>query len=363
MPPDVTALWLADMGFKAPAHVRQLLAQRAEHGIFGYSVPTEGYYDSVGSWFARRHNWEIDPRQAVITRGVVHAIYLALDVLTEPGDAVIIQPPVYHPFFEAVQRTGRQVAANPLVESGAGWEIDFDNFEVKARQARAFVLCSPHNPVGRVWTCAELERMAEICLRHGVSIISDEIHQDFVYPGAQHTVTASLSPEVDAATVTCTAPSKTFNLAGLQLANVFAADPVVRRRLTTAYTRQGLSQHPALGLAACEAAYGHLSDPWVDGLIAYLDGTLDLIGEFVDRRLPGVSFTRPEGTYFAWLDLRGLDAPPAEVDRAIVHQAKLWLSEGSSFGAEGAGFKRLNAAAPRAVISDALERLAGALVS
>jgi cystathionine beta-lyase len=381
MAPDVTPLWLADMAFRTPLPIRQALEERIEHGIIGYSVPTEDYYDSLGGWFERRHGWVVDPRGAVQTRGVVHALHLALESLTSPGAGVIIQPPVYQPFFEAVQLTGRRLLACPLLEADGAWEIDFDQFEAAARRAEAFILCSPHNPIGRVWRRDELERLAEICLRHGVMIISDEIHMDFVYPGAAHTVTASLAPEVADITLTCTAPSKTFNLAGLQLANIFAANSTWRQRLIKQYALQGLSQHPALSLVACQAAYSGANDAWVDQLVAYLDGNLNLISQMVSNQMPGVSLVRHGGTYFAWLDFRQLlanktgqttleaqprpDGPvPAwrtKLDQQVLGEAKLWLSDGASYGAEGAGFKRLNAAAPRPVIADAMRRLAAAV--
>ncbi|MDR1151536.1 MAG: PatB family C-S lyase [Bifidobacteriaceae bacterium] len=361
LPLDVTPLWIADMGFAAPNAVTTALAGRVQHGILGYSVPTPGYFEALGGWFARRHGWHVDPRQSVQTRGVVHALYLALDALTDPGAGVIIQPPVYPPFFQAIRDTGRRLLANPLVEADGRYEIDFDQFEAQAREAAAFILCSPHNPVGRVWTRAELSRLADVCLRHRVLIISDEVHADFVYPGSRHVVTAVLGADVDALTVTCTAPSKTFNVAGLQLANVFASDAGTRARLEAAYARNGLSQHPALGLVACEAAYGGGADEWVDELVAYLNGTMAAIAGFTQAHLPGIRFIRPEGTYVAWLDMRGLGLDQAGLKRLVVTGARLWLSDGAAFGAEGAGFQRLNAAAPRAVVMSALERLAAAL--
>jgi cystathionine beta-lyase len=362
LPPDAVPLWVADMAFPAPPAVREALAERVRHGIFGYSIPTDAYWRAVGGWFQRRHGWAPDPALAVLTRGLVHAIYLALSALTQPGAGVIIQPPVYPPFFEAVRATGRRLLENPLVEGPGGYEIDFDQFEALAAGAEAFILCSPHNPVGRVWSRAELERLAAICLRHGVLIISDEVHADFVHPGARHLVTAALDPAVAAVTVTCTAPSKTFNLAGLQLANVFAPDAAARARLIAAYAAQGLSQHPAAGLVACEAAYGGACDAWVDDLVAYLGANLALIGErAAGGGLPGVVFRPPQGTYLAWLDFRGLGLDTAGLRRLVVERARLWLSPGESFGASGAGFQRLNAAVSRAVLARALDQLAGAL--
>jgi cystathionine beta-lyase len=248
-----------------------------------------------------------------------------------------------------------------LVDTPAGWQIDLADFEDKAAQASAFILCSPHNPVGRVWTRTELEELAAICLRHGVRIISDEIHADFVYPTSRHTVLATLDSDVDAATVTCTAPSKTFNVAGLQVANIFAADDDTRLRMAAIYRRQGLHQHPALGLAACEAAYGGSSDAWVDELVAYLDRTMALIASPTAHQLGAVRVTRPEGTYLAWMDFRALGLDAAGLRHMVVDDARLWLSDGADFGTEGRGFLRLNAAFPRATIDDALKRLARAV--
>jgi cystathionine beta-lyase len=361
MPAGVTPLWIADMAFEAPAVVRRALAERTEHGIFGYGLPGSGYFDALTGWFGRRHGWPVDPAWAVLTRGVVHALYLSLEALTEPGDGVIIQPPVYQPFFEAVQQTGRRLLANPLILDNGRWEIDFDHFAAQARSAAAFILCSPHNPVGRVWTRPELERLAEICLRHNVVIISDEVHQDFVYPGHRHAVTAQLSAEVAARTVTCTAPSKTFNLAGLQLANVFVSDRERRERLIRAYQRQGLSQHPIYGLVACQAAYGGAADAWVDQLVGYLDTSMSWIEEFAGSDLPGVGFRRPEGTYLAWLDFRSLGLRPAALRQLVTQRAKLWLSDGPTFGPGGEGFMRLNTAVPRATLKDAFGRLKAAI--
>jgi cystathionine beta-lyase len=287
---------------------------------------------------------------------------LALETLSKPGDGVLIQPPVYTPFFEVIEATGRQLLTSQLLETDSGWEIDFDDFEAKARNARIFILCSPHNPVGRVWRRSELEQLAAICLRHNVKIVSDEIHADFVYPGSKHTVTATLSDEVNAATVTCTAPSKTFNLAGLQLANVFAADAATRHGMAAAFHGQGLSHTPALGLLACQVAYSGACDEWVDALVRYLDTTMALIESEVAQRLaPSVAFHRPEGTYLTWLDLRKLGLTIPEARQLVVERAGLWLSEGSAFGPGGDGYWRLNAAFARATVRDALDRLAQAL--
>lgn len=358
LPPDATPLWVADMGFRTPPAVRRALSERVEHGIVGYSVPTEGYYGALAGWFERRHGWPVDARASVQTRGVVHAVHLAIESLSQPGEGVIVQTPAYPPFFDAVKLTGRRLEVNRLARTDRGWEIDFDDFEARARRAAVFILCSPHNPLGRVWTRAELTRLAEICLKHQVAIISDEIHQDFVYPPARHIVTAAIAPEVAAITTTCTAPSKTFNLAGLQLANVFVGDRAARQRLIAAYRRQGLSQHPALGLAACQAAYSGAADTWVDALVAYLDRNLALVEQFLAAEAPAVGFIRPQGTYFAWLDFRPLGLDAAELRRLVAERARLWLSDGPTFGPDGAGFMRLNTAVPRPVLANALARLA-----
>ena len=355
-PEDVLPLWVADMDFPAPPCVLEALAERVKHGIFGYSEPDQAYLDTLQTWFGERFGWNIDPQWLIPTPGVVNAIYLAAKAFTAPGDGIVIQQPVYPPFEASVVQTGRHLLVNELVSDGEKYGIDFADFESKIKQSKMFVLCSPHNPVGRVWTRDELEQMGHICLRHGVVVISDEIHQDFVFPGHRHLVFADLDPRFADITITCTSPSKTFNLAGLQLSNIFISKKALRDKFTEAYEDCGLSQPPVMGLVSCQAAYAG-GAPWLDELLIYLEGNMDHIGEFLRTRVNKIKTIKPDGTYLAWLDFRDFNLSPDELDDLVANKAKLWLNSGPSFGAGGAGFLRMNTACPNSIVHEALERL------
>jgi cystathionine beta-lyase len=372
-PRDAIPLWVADMDFQAPPCVLEALEKEARHGIFGYSEPDDAYFDVLRQWFSTRFGWSPEPEWHVKTPGVVVAVYLAVRGLTERGDAVLIQQPVYYPFASAIRDTGRKLVVSELAcgvgagedngEIGGGdgcgyYSIDFDDFERKIAEngVKLFILCNPHNPVGRVWTEDELRRMGAICLRHGVTVFSDEIHQDFVYSGFRHTVFAGLSDELADISVTATAPSKTFNLAGLQASNIFVKNKGLREAFLGAYRRAGLSQNGVMGLVSCKAAYEGGAD-WLEQLLTYLEGNIALI----ERRaaaMEGVSFRKPEGTYLGWMDFRGLGLKDAELESLLKSKAKVWLSDGRTFGAGGAGFMRVNFACPRSVLNMALERVA-----
>ena len=356
-PDDVLPMWVADMDFAAPACVTAALARLAEHGIFGYSEPDAAYFDIVRGWFSRRHNWRVRREWLVTAPGVVTAIYVAIRALTRRGDGVLIQQPVYYPFESAVHDTGRELLVNELIydTNARRYVIDFDDFEEKARHAKLFVLCSPHNPVGRVWTRDELTRMGEICLRHNVAVIADEIWQDLVFPGGTHHVFAEISPELNV--ITATAPSKTFNLAGLNHANIFIPNEATRKKFLREYAAIGLSQPNLAGLTACKAAYQH-GEPWLAGLIEHLDGNMRVLHDSLRENAPQIRFTPPEATYLAWLDFSAFERSRAEINATLENGAKLWLSDGATFGAGGAGFWRLNAACPREILQDAIARLA-----
>jgi len=361
-PEDILPLWVADMDFQSPPCVIEALVEKSQHGIFGYSDTDNTYFHILQSWFSRRFGWKIEPDWLVKTPGVVTAIHIAVGALTNPGDAAIIQQPVYYPFSTAVTGTGRKLVVNELVLQNGRYHIDFDDFEAKITEnnAKLFILCSPHNPVGRVWTRDELTRLGDICLRHGVTVISDEIHADFVYPGYQHLVFADLKPEFRDITVTCTAPSKTFNLAGLQISNIFIANQKIRRAFVQEYSQSGLSQLGIMGIVACKAAYSGGED-WLEELKAYLSGNLDFLRDFLARKLSKAGLIEPEGTYLIWLDFRRLGLSPKSLDDLIVHKAGLWLDEGLIFGAGGEGFQRVNIACPRSILREALERLESAM--
>jgi cystathionine beta-lyase len=355
-PADVLPMWVADMDFPAPPCVQAALAERASHGIFGYSEPDAAYFSAVQGWFEKRFGWHVEREWLTITPGVVSALHIAVNAFAKAGGGVLIQQPVYYPFEAVAKRTGRKLLVNELAYSDGCYGIDFEDFEEKAKQAELFILCNPHNPVGRVWNRDELLRMGEICLRHGVVVIADEIHQDFIYEGYRHLVFSELDPRFAEITITCTSPSKTFNLAGLQLANIFTPNKAMHLAFKNQYSNFGLSQPAVMGLVACKAAYDEGAE-WVDELIDYLALNMSLIREFLKTRSSKIKFIEPEGTYLAWLDFSALGLSISELDDAIANKAKLWLSSGHSFGLGGGGFQRINAACPRSVLQSALERL------
>jgi len=355
-PDDVLPLWVADMDFSAPPCVIDALVTHAQHGIFGYSEPDTAYFSVIRNWFEKRFNWNVEREWLTITPGVVNALYIAIRGLTEPGDGIVIQQPVYYPFESSAKQTGRKVLVNQLVFNNGKYSIDFDDFEEKIKMAKLFIMCNPHNPAGRVWTGDELSRMGEICLRHGVTVIADEIHQDFIFPGHKHLVFAALDQRFADITVTCTAPSKTFNLAGLSHANIFISNENMRGKFKSEYVRCGLSQPGVMGLVACKAAYQDGED-WLEQLIVYLSGNMSLIKDSLQTNIPQIKLIEPEGMYLAWLDCSGLGLSAQELDTVITNKCKLWLSNGRTFGKGGEGFFRMNAACPRSVLRDALDRL------
>jgi len=359
-PPDTIPMWVADMDFRTPACVMEALTARAQHGIFGYSEPGAVYIKTLKDWFGRRFHWIFPDDALVTTPGIVFAIAVAIRALTNPGDAVLVQVPVYHCFLETVEDTGRELVTNALENRDGRYEINFDDFErqIRERNVKLFILCSPHNPVGRIWSRAELERMGEICLRNDVIVISDEIHADFVLGEEKQIVFSSLSPDFARNTVLCTAPSKTFNIAGLQVSNLFIENPDIRAAFQKELARVGYSQLNVMGLVACQAAYAG-GEPWLEALLDYLRGNVDL----VRRRLAGtrVKMTEPEATYLLWLDFSAIGLSDQELDDFLAQKARVWLSSGPVFGPGGEGFQRMNIACPRAVISEALDRLEQAL--
>ncbi|MCL1959002.1 MAG: pyridoxal phosphate-dependent aminotransferase [Spirochaetes bacterium] len=355
-PADVLPLWVADMDFAAPPCVQKALISRAKHGIFGYSEPDAAYFDVMRKWFEKRFNWPVLSDWLTITPGVVNALYIAVRSLTEPGDGIVIQQPVYYPFESSIRKTGRQLLINELVYSDGRYSIDFQDFEEKIKQAKLFIMCNPHNPVGRVWNADELIRMGEICLRHGVTVIADEIHEDFIFAGHRHIVFAALNDDFANVTVTCTSPSKTFNLAGLLHANIFISNKELREKFKEEYARSGLSQPGVMGLIACKAAYEDGAQ-WLEQLLDYLSGNILFLKTYLTQHIPNVKLIEPEGTYLAWLDCNELGISAQKLDEALTHKSKLWLSSGSSFGKGGKGFERMNAACPRSVLHNALERL------
>lgn len=358
MPEDVLPLWVADMDFPTAPAVLERLHALAEHGIFGYTGVKDAYFSAVHNWYAQRFGWETQRSWLVTTPGVVFAIAIAIRAFTQKGDAILIQQPVYYPFANKVTENDRQLVVNPLVLKNGRYEMDFADMERKIvdNRVKMLLLCSPHNPVGRVWTKEELLRVGEICQKHGVLVVSDEIHADFTYAGHTHRVFASVKSEFADFTITCTAPSKTFNLAGLQNSNIF----IPNRQLRHAYKKElsacGCGGTNCMGMAACQAAYEAGAD-WLEQLKQYLAGNLAYIRQFLREKLPDIALIEPDGTYLVWLDLRKLGLTEQQQRQLIVQDAKLWLDTGTLFGQGGDGFERINIACPRATIKQAMQRL------
>lgn len=358
MPEDVLPLWVADMDFPTAPAVLERLHALAEHGIFGYTGVKDAYFSAVHNWYAQRFGWETQRSWLVTTPGVVFAIAIAIRAFKQKGDAILIQQPVYYPFANKVTENDRQLVVNPLVLKNGRYEMDFADMERKIvdYHVKMLLLCSPHNPVGRVWTKEELLRVGEICQKHGVLVVSDEIHADFTYAGHTHRVFASVKSEFADFTITCTAPSKTFNLAGLQNSNIF----IPNRQLRHAYKKElsacGCGGTNCMGMAACQAAYEAGAD-WLEQLKQYLAGNLAYIRQFLREKLPEIALIEPEGTYLVWLDLRKLGLTEQQQRQLIVQDAKLWLDTGTLFGQGGEGFERINIACPRTTIEQAMQRL------
>ena len=357
-PADVLPLWVADMDFRAPQCVLNALQKAVSHGIFGYSDVKESYYNAVSTWFRNNFEWGTRPEWLVKTPGVVFALAMAVRALTQAGDSVLLQPPVYYPFYSVIRDNDRQVVENELVYENGRYKIDFTDFEAKIvqHQVKLFLLCSPHNPVGRVWTREELQKIGDICLRHNVYVVSDEIHCDFAFPGHPHTVFMRACPELGERTVICTAPSKTFNLAGLQASNIWIPGEDMRKKFVKEIDRSGYSQLNSLGLVACQAAYEGGGE-WLEQCRDYMRGNLDFLRNFLTQRLPQIKLVEPEGCYFAWLDCSGLSLTRRELNDLVVNKAKLWLDAGHIFGACAEQFQRVVLACPRATLQKALEQL------
>jgi cystathionine beta-lyase len=357
---DVLPLGVADMDFQAPDCVREALQPLVDQNLYGYHLKGERYVRAIVDWWARRHGHAVDPAGIVFSPGVVPALSHLIQALTAKGDGIIVQPPVYHPFAWAVRANERRLLENPLLEQGGEYAMDFDDLEGKAREARLLILCSPHNPVGRVWRREELERLADICLRHGVTIVSDEIHNDLVYPQYRHLPTASLSPEVARVTVTCHAASKTFNLAGLSVAYVLIEGQELREAFRTVSDILHVEALNPFGLRATEAAFTH-GEAWLKALLEYLEGNYRLVRGYLEEHLPRVTVSPLEGTYLIWLDFRRYGLSPQELRDCIMGKARLGLNDGPMFGPGGEGFQRMNIACPRATLQEALDRLRVAL--
>ena len=362
MPEDALPLWVADMDLKTSSYIEDALVERARHGIFGYSEVQRPYFEIVKAWMKKHHDWEVQEKWLVKTPVVVFALAMAVKAYTEPGDGVLIQSPVYYPFSEVIEDNGRKVVSNTLyLGEDDRYHIDLDDFEKKIveEKIKLFFLCNPHNPVGRVWTREELTKLGDICVERHVIVVSDEIHQDFVFKG-KHLVFADLKKEYEDISIVCTSPSKTFNIASLMISNIFIPNRDLKRKFHKELDAAGISQLGVMGLVACEAAYSK-GEEWYQAMYSYVADNIAFTKRYVETDLPGVRMIGHEGTYLVWLDFRGTGLSTDALERLIVHKAKLWLDSGKIFGESGRGFQRINVACPRSVLSEALERIRKAL--
>lgn len=355
--PDAIPMWVADMDFKSPQPVIDALTDRAAHGVYGYGNFAQTFGPTVAAWCRARHGWEVPPEAVVFSPGVLAALSFLISEHSRPGDEILIQPPVYHPFARDIQNLGRTVSTNPLwMDEQGRYHMDFDDLRAKARTAKMMVLCSPHNPVGRVWTREELQAVADICRENDVFLVADEIHSDLILPGQRHTPILSLDRINPVRTAALLAPSKTFNIAGLHASVAVILDENVRSAFQTKLAHYHVGGPDLFAAVALTAAYESGAE-WLDQLLLYLQGNVDLVQSFLAERLPQIRATRPEGTYLMWLDCRGLGMSDDDLETLLHKEAGVVVNMGRIFGAEGSGFIRLNIGCPRGQVEEALRRL------
>lgn len=355
--PGLLPLWVADMDFRTAPAITEALAARVAHGIFGYTLVGDEYYKAVTDWFSRRHNWEIDPRKIIYTSGVVPAISAIIKALTRPGDKVLVQTPVYNCFFSSIRNNGCQAVEYPLIPCEGTYRMDFDALATAAADpgARLLLLCNPHNPAGRAWTAEELTTLGEICHANGVRVVSDEIHCELVFAPARHIPFASLPGEASDEAIVCISPSKAFNIAGLQIANIVCPDPEVRAAVDRAINDNEVCDVNPFGVAATVAAYNH-GEEWLAQLIDYIHANYEFMADYCRRHLPELPLARLEATYLVWMDCRRLAMTSESIEQQLLSDSALWLNAGTMYGAAGEGYMRWNIATQRSVLAEALER-------
>jgi cystathionine beta-lyase len=361
-PNRLLPMWVADMDFRCPDPVVEALRRRAAHGIFGYTAPSDAFYGSVANWMERRHGWKIEPQWICITPGVVPALNMLVRTFASPGDKVLIQPPVYYPFYSAIENNGAAILSNPLIYHDGTYRMDFADLAAKAKDPalRMAILCSPHNPVGRVWSVEELLRFGETCIENDVLVVSDEIHGDLIYTGSTFTPYAKVNQEFAQHSVVCTAPSKTFNLAGLQTSCIIIPNDSIRSQFTNTLKANGLFGINAFGTVALQAAYDH-GEGWLEQVLDYIEGNLEYLLGYVSEHIPRIRVVRPQGTYLVWLDCHALGLASSDLRRLMLEDAQVYLDDGFMFGHEGEGFQRINIACPRSILSEALDRIRQAI--
>lgn len=362
---DIIPLWVADMDFETFPGITEALQRRVAHGIFGYTRVPEAYYEAVCNWFGKHHGWHINREDIIYTSGVVPAVSAVIKALTLPGDQVIVQGPVYNCFFSSIRNNGCEMVSNSLIynKEELHYEIDFDDLERKLahERARLMLLCNPHNPGGRVWTRDELTRVAELCHKYGVRVVSDEIHCELTLYDNEYVPFGSLPDELSHGSITCCSPSKAFNTAGLQIANIVCRDAEVRNRIDRAININEVCDVNPFGVIALQAAYSDEGYEWLTQLRAYISSNYDLLRERFARELPKCKVMRMEGTYLAWIDCTELHIPSDEIEEMLMHENKVWVNAGSMYGAEGAAFIRINMACTSELLNEGITRIVNGL--
>jgi cystathionine beta-lyase len=355
---DVLPMWVADMDFETLPAIKQAIIDRAQHGIYGYTKRSEGYYQSVIDWSQKRFNWKIEKSWITHSSGVVNALFTSLRAFTEQNDGIMIQPPVYYPFYHAIKTCDCRTVINPLKIVNDRYEVDLENFEKKLieENVKIFVLCNPHNPTGRVFTQEELMAMGELCIKYNVLVISDEIHGDLVYKGHSHIPFASISDEFANNSITCTAPSKTFNLAGLYTSNIIIPNESLLKKYQDSCEKADINSFNIFGAIACEAGYRY-GEEWLEQLMDYIDGNKTFVLDYIRERIPQLKAYEPEGTYLLWIDCNGLGMDKKELESFMLEKARLWINQGHVFGSGGEGFVRINLACQRSTVVEAMTRL------
>lgn len=360
---DLIPMWVADMDFQSPQPVIEALKQRAEHGVYGYALRSDSYMESIAGWLKRRHRWSVEKEWITHSPGVIPALSLAIQSFTEPGDKIIIQPPVYHHFARVIEASGRKIVNNPLMLENGHYSMDFEDLEAKIdATVKMLILCSPHNPIGRVWSKEELTRLGQLCMKHNILVVADEIHCDFVYKPYTHIPFASISEEFANHSLTCLAPSKTFNLMGVQTSSIIIPNQQLHNKYDRELNTFSIGSPNIFGAVALEAAYCH-GEGWLDQLLDYLQGNLEYTMSYFSKNIPEINIIQPEGTYLVWLDCRELCFSVKELDEFILRRARVAMNEGHIFGIEGEGFMRLNIACPRSMLKNALNGIEKAVAS
>lgn len=354
---DIVSMWVADMDFPSPQPVIDAIKNRAEHGIFGYTSRPDCYFQAMLDWYKRRYNWDIESKSIIHSPGVVTSLSIIMREFTKPGDKIIVQPPVYYPFFDVIKDNDRHIVCNPLKRVAEEYVMDYEDLEKKLdNQVKYLILCNPHNPVGRVWTKAELIKLGDLCVKKNVKVISDEIHGDLVYNGRNYTPFASISEEFSMNSITCLSATKTFNIAGLQASFAIFPDRADYEKFVKILGILDIKRNSCFNLVAIEAAYRY-GEEWLNQVLAYLESNIEFVIDYCHTNIPCIKPNRPEGTYLVWLNCKEVGLNHAQLNDFMIHKAKLALDSGNWFGEEGSGYMRINIACPRTILAKGLKQL------